>query len=75
VRAAQKMFDRYVEAFGKPALSLHKLRHTFATKFNQKNNNLAKLKIQLGHEDLNTTLIYTHIDKVDQRESVNKADS
>jgi site-specific recombinase XerD len=75
VRAAQKMFDRYVDAFGKPALSLHKLRHTFATNFHQKNKDLVKLKNQLGHEDLNTTMIYTHIDKEDQRESVNKADS
>jgi integrase len=75
VRSAQKMLDRYVDSFGKPALTLHKLRHTFATKFHRENNDLAKLKEQLGHEDMNTTMIYTHIGKIDRRESVNKADS
>ena len=69
------MLDRYVNSFGKPALTIHKLRHTFATKFHQENNDLAKLKEQLGHEDMNTTMIYTHIGQEDRRESVNKADS
>jgi site-specific recombinase XerD len=75
VRSSQKMLERYVEAFGKPSLSIHKLRHTFATKFHQENNDLAKLKGQLGHADMNTTMIYTHIGQEDQRASVNKADS
>ena len=75
VGAAQKMLERYVDSFGKPALTIHKLRHTFATKFHQENNDLAKLKEQLGHADMNTTMIYTHIGQEDQRASVNKADS
>ncbi|CAM4043897.1 tyrosine recombinase XerS [Paenibacillus alkaliterrae] len=75
VRGAQKMLDRYVDSFGKPALTIHKLRHTFATKFHKENNDLAMLKEQLGHEDMNTTMIYTHIGSEDRRNSVNKADS
>ncbi|CAM3803868.1 tyrosine recombinase XerS [Paenibacillus glucanolyticus] len=75
VRAAQKMLERYVDSFGRPALTIHKLRHTFATKFHQENNDLAKLKEQLGHSDMNTTMIYTHIAQEDRRHSVNKADS
>lgn len=75
VRAAQKMLERYVKSFGKPALTIHKLRHTFATKFHQENNDLAMLKEQLGHADMNTTMIYTHIAQEDRRNSVNKADS
>jgi len=75
VRASQKMLERYVESFGKPALTIHKLRHTFATKFHQENKDLAKLMEQLGHADMNTTMIYTHIGREDRRESVNKADS
>lgn len=75
VRAAQKMLERYVESFGKPALTIHKLRHTFATKFHQENNDLAMLKEQLGHADMNTTMIYTHIAQEDRRNSVNRADS
>jgi site-specific recombinase XerD len=47
---------------GKPALTLYKLRHSFATNFHKKNNDLPpKLKDQLGHTDLNPSLIYTHI--------------
>jgi len=75
VRAAQKMLDRYVDSFGKPALTIHKLRHTFATKYHKENNDLAQLMEQLGHSDMNTTMIYTHIAGEDRRESVNKADS
>lgn len=75
VRAAQKMTERYVDSFGKPALTIHKLRHTFATRFHKENNDLAMLKEQLGHADINTTMIYTHIGQEDRRNSVNKADS
>ncbi|CCC86426.1 tyrosine recombinase XerS [Paenibacillus polymyxa] len=75
VRAAQKMMERYAKAFGKPGLSMHKLRHTFATKYNKENNNLGALKEQLGHTDVNVTMIYTHIGNEDRRKSVNKADS
>ena len=75
VRAAQKMLERYVDSFGKPALTIHKLRHTFATNFHKQNNDLAMLKEQLGHADMNTTMIYTHIAQEDRRNSVNRADS
>jgi integrase len=75
VRSAQKMLKRYVDAYGKPALSIHKLRHSFATNYHKINKDIAKLKEQLGHEDINTTMIYTHIGQTEQRESVNKADS
>ncbi|QLG39924.1 MULTISPECIES: tyrosine recombinase XerS [unclassified Paenibacillus] len=75
VRASQKMLDRYVSSFGKPALTIHKLRHTFATKYHKENKDLASLKDQLGHSDLNTTMIYTHVGEEERRESVNRADS
>ncbi|WP_420832509.1 tyrosine-type recombinase/integrase [Paenibacillus periandrae] len=71
VRSAQKMLERYVDSFGKPALTIHKLRHTFATKYHQENNDLAKLKEQLGYSDMNTTMIYSE----DRRESFIRADS
>ncbi|MBY3621158.1 tyrosine recombinase XerS [Acinetobacter sp. CUI P1] len=75
VRASQKMFERYVDSFGKPALTIHKLRHTFATKYHKENKNLASLKDQLGHADMNTTMIYTHVGQEERRDSVNRADS
>jgi site-specific recombinase XerD len=44
------------------ALSTHKLRHTAATLMYQHGNvDVLSIKEILGHENLNTTQIYTHI--------------
>ncbi|KZE67996.1 hypothetical protein AWM68_17650 [Fictibacillus phosphorivorans] len=72
--AAQKMVDRYADAFGKGALSIHKLRHTFATNHYKENKDIATLKRQLGHSNINTTMIYTHVFDNTLKDSVNKAD-
>lgn len=42
-------------------LSVHKLRHTFATLMYQNGVDVLVLKDVLGHENLNTTQIYTHL--------------
>lgn len=41
--------------------SVHKLRHTAATLMYQNNVDVRVLKDVLGHENLNTTQIYTHV--------------
>ncbi|MDR1464202.1 MAG: tyrosine-type recombinase/integrase [Oscillospiraceae bacterium] len=41
--------------------SVHKLRHTAATLMYQNNVDVVKLKEILGHENLSTTEIYTHV--------------
>lgn len=71
---AQKMVDKYAEAFGKPFLSIHKLRHTFATQHYKKNKDLITLQRQLGHSNTNTTAIYTHVFDDTLKKSVDKAD-
>ncbi len=38
----------------------HKMRHTFATRFYQGSKDLVSLQQILGHNDVKTTLIYTH---------------
>lgn len=38
----------------------HKLRHTFATLLYERGNDILKIQQLMGHEDLNTTAIYTH---------------
>jgi integrase len=43
-------------------ISTHYARHTFATRFLSANGNIEVLREFLGHEDLKTTLIYTHIE-------------
>lgn len=72
--AAQRVVDKYADAFGKGALSIHKLRHTFATNHYKENGDLAALKRQLGHSNINTTMIYTHVFDNTLKDAVNKAD-
>lgn len=72
--AAQRVVDKYADAFGKGALSIHKLRHTFATNHYKENGDIAALKRQLGHSNINTTMIYTHVFDNTLKDAVNKAD-
>lgn len=72
--SAQKMVNKYAAAFGKGDLSIHKLRHTFATQHYKNNNDIASLKRQLGHSNINTTMIYTHVFDNTLIKAVNKAD-
>lgn len=47
--------------------SAHKLRHTAATLMLQNGVDVRTLQEVLGHESLNTTQIYTHVDNADLR--------
>ena len=47
--------------------SAHKLRHTAATLMLQNGVDVRTLQELLGHEHLNTTQIYTHVDNTDLR--------
>ena len=58
------MVNKYLEmaGFGSRGLSVHKLRHTAATLMYQSGKvDIRILKDVLGHEQLNTTQIYTHV--------------
>lgn len=74
VRSVQTFVEKYARAFGKGGLSVHKLRHSFATNHYTENNDLAQLQQQLGHSDINTTLLYTHLTSNAMQEAVNRAD-
>lgn len=63
-RSVQQIVEKYLEkaGLGGRGLSVHKLRHTAATLMYQHGNaDLLLLKEILGHENLGTTEIYTHI--------------
>ncbi len=62
-RRVQQIVDECFKLSGldNMGLSVHKLRHTFATLMYQNGVDVRVLKDVLGHENLNTTQIYTHV--------------
>lgn len=63
-RGVQKMIDKTLLRAGIDVdkYSPHKLRHTAATLMLQNGVDVRTLQDVLGHENLNTTQIYTHVD-------------
>ncbi len=59
----QKIQKRRLEMGIEEAISAHKLRHRFASSFLEKGVDLRVIQELLGHEDIATTQIYTHVQK------------
>ena len=67
------MVNKYLElaGLGGRGLSVHKLRHTAATLMYQSGKvDIRVLKDILGHEQLNTTQIYTHVSDESMRSAM-----
>lgn len=51
-------------------VSPHTFRHSFATSLLEGGANLQAIQLMLGHEDIGTTEIYTHLDRSKLREQI-----
>lgn len=67
-----KVFSKATTAFGRPEITLHKLRHTCASLLIDKGWDVKRVQYWLGHSDIQTTLnIYAHYNTAKINSSAN----
>ena len=67
-----KKFKSYTRAAGiDERIHFHSLRHSFASLLVQKGVSIYVVKELLGHEDISTTQIYSHLQRQNLREAIN----
>lgn len=67
-----KFIKEYAEKCGLPDVSPHTLRHSFATHLIQNRADIRSVQQMLGHADISTTQIYTHMTDAHLRKSYEK---
>ncbi len=68
----QQLFKRVAKRAGlRSVYSIHSLRHAFGFLIFQKSKNIRLTQLLLGHQSLNTTMIYTHVSEKEISQTVN----
>ena len=75
LRRSVKRYARMADVDESDRVSPHTLRHTFATRLYEATTDLRLVQRALGHADVRTTQIYTHVADVDLADAMRDLDT
>lgn len=70
IRSIQRMVKSLTKAIGRPEISIHGLRHTFATRLLKRGIDPETIRELMGHSDIGSTQVYFHTDTTAKHKAV-----